>query len=778
MTLLCVRRRLLLLLGFLLVAGVLGGGWYAYEKGFSKKWRGFVTNEFRKRGVEVSLRQLALDPVRGLVARDVRIYDTRDRRRTLAVIDEILLVINYANFFKNEPFIEALDLREARLVLPLDPKNSQGPAIEINRLSGHLLLPPQQIYLSRLDAEVNGVQISASGRLINPQAFRYKPSASGERPLIAVVERIIAELKAIKFEAEPPRLELRFSGDIAQPGQIFVEGSLSGKKVRREKYRLEELYLQAGYRDGVIEIAQLKASDAKGNLDASGRFEVATGQGSLRLRSDLDALAFAGAFGFAGPWEDFVAYGPPQFEFTAKAKLGANPSLGVVGQVAMPRFAYRAAVFESLVGDFSWKDGQWSARDIRLVHRTGEVRGDILNAPGECRAQFTSSINPRALGPVLTGPMAEALAQFEFSDSPEIEFKVHGSEPRLEMCAIQAQIKLGRSSFRNVAARSLVATVGFKERKLTIAPFQLERKEGSATGGVIVDFARDQVVLEKIRANVFPHEVMTWFAPELVQDVVPYRFVRKPPNLAVDGIVGTKEGKKTRLGIEIDAPTGFDHLFLKKNLSFPNVTGKLWFADDRLKITGVTAALFGGKLRGNADISLVREKPGHTVEMQLENVDFASVTKLYFDYETSKGRFDAVYNFTGAGDDPRAMRGRAEIAVRDGNVFAIPFLGPFSGILNSIVPGMGLDVAQKASGSFAVADGVINTDDLVVVGNGFSLMGNGKLMFVEDAIDFNVRINAHGLPGVLLFPVSKLFEYVSDEKLSKPKWRSKALPRL
>ena len=41
-----------------------------------------------------------------------------------------------------------------------------------------------------------------------------------------------------------------------------------------------------------------------------------------------------------------------------------------------------------------------------------------------------------------------------------------------------------------------------------------------------------------------------------------------------------------------------------------------------------------------------------------------------------------------------------------------------------------------------------------------------------------MRINAQGLPGVLLFPVSKLFEYTADEKLSKPVWRAKMLPKL
>ena len=75
-----MRRVLLTLLALFLA--VLGTGiWYAAEKGFTSKWRRYVTEEFRKRGVEVTLKKLMLDPWRGLVAKEVRVFDARDRRR-------------------------------------------------------------------------------------------------------------------------------------------------------------------------------------------------------------------------------------------------------------------------------------------------------------------------------------------------------------------------------------------------------------------------------------------------------------------------------------------------------------------------------------------------------------------------------------------------------------------------------------------------------------------------------------------------------------------------
>ena len=44
-------------------------------------------------------------------------------------------------------------------------------------------------------------------------------------------------------------------------------------------------------------------------------------------------------------------------------------------------------------------------------------------------------------------------------------------------------------------------------------------------------------------------------------------------------------------------------------------------------------------------------------------------------------------------------------------------------------------------------------------------------------LDLSVRINAKGIPGLVLFPVSKLFEYVSTGTVSDPEWLPKIIPK-
>lgn len=771
-------RRVLLALFSLFLAVVLGAGWYVYKQGFTRKWREQVTAEFRQRGVEVSLRRLTLDPFRGLVGSELKIYDARDRRRLLAVFDEVLLGVNYANLFRGKTFLDSLDLREAKLALPIDPEQPQGAKIEISRLNARLFLPPQQVYLAHAEAEIFGVQISASGRLINPQVFRPKDDGKKSPAGWATwATRLIEELKGLKFEGPPPVISCSFSGDLAEPEKVAVDVALWGERIRRQGYLLHSLYLGANYREGVVDLKQLTVTDGAGSLRASGTYRPATREADLNLRSSLDLQALAAAFRLAPQLGEFVFYAPPALEVAARASFGEQPRWEAIGHAALKKFAYRSVIFDGLTLDYSWDGLRWSARGVRLQHRTGEARGDVLQVPGEFRARLNSSINPKALQPLFSGAALDTLLQFDFRDSPQLELEARGAEISREALSVTGKLKLGGASYRGVPAESLTASFRYADRGLTISPFRVQRTEGGGGGGLFFDFKRNEVRLDKIRGSVNPAEVAMWIEPNLVKDIAPYRFHTRP-NLSIDGLVHTKGGKTTKLAIDVDAPAGMDYTFLKRDLRSSQIAAKLNFTSDRLKISELSAALFGGRLRGGAEICLVKEKPSHTATVQVENMDFASLTKLYFNYDGSQGRLNGRYDFSGRGGDARTMTGRGELAVNDGNVFAIPFLGPLSGILNTIVPGMGYNVARNATAAFTIQSGVIDAPNVEIQGQGFSMLGGGKLFFLDDKMDFDMRINAQGLPGVLLFPVSKLFEYTADDKLSKPTWRPKMLPKL
>lgn len=409
-----VRRFYLILLA-LLGGGLLAAGWYAYDRGFTRKWRSFVASEFRKRGVELRVSKLTLEPFRGIIAKNVKIYDARDQRRVLAVIDEMRLVINWANLVQGRTFLDALDLTKATLSLPIDPEKPRGPKIDITGLSGRLFLPPQQIYLSRLEADLYGVHLTASGRLINPQKFRPATTTEGLNPraIATVAAMIIEELHALKFAGAPAELTLHFSGDFAAPEKMFGEVTLWAERATWRELPIDKFHLAGTYREGRFEIRQLVASDAVGVIQLSGQYDFAQAAAAVSLRSTLDLAPWMRAFGRGPTLQEITLHGAPTLELTGRLLLDGAPELRLLGHVSIPRFSYRAVEFQGFTADFSSDGERWSARDLRIVHPTGEITGDILHLPGDVRARLKNTIEPEVLRPVLTGPAGEWLRKAE-----------------------------------------------------------------------------------------------------------------------------------------------------------------------------------------------------------------------------------------------------------------------------------------------------------------------------------------------------------------------------
>ena len=279
--------------------------------------------------------------------------------------------------------------------------------------------------------------------------------------------------------------------------------------------------------------------------------------------------------------------------------------------------------------------------------------------------------------------------------------------------------------------------------------------------------------ISNIKSSLNPAEVIFWIDPKVSNTVAPYKF-RRPPSVTANGLYQFRGGKNTRLEIKVEGANGMDYVFLGKTLPFDRISARLLFTNDRLQIIDLRGALLAGTLRGNADISLARNDPRYRANISVSQINFPLLTNLYYNYKTALGLLSGTYDFTGLGSDPRTMRGRGKVEVTNGDVFAIPIFGPLSGILNRILPGSGYSIAHKASADFKIDEGTIHTDDFDADGTLFSMLGHGDVHFLDDKLDFSLRLNMKG-PGVLLTPVYKLLEYAGTGSLKKPDWRPAVL---
>ena len=750
------------------------GGWYLANRGFSREWRTTVANELRKRGVEASVRRLTLDPFRGLVAQDVRVYDFKNRDRPLAVISEVLLDINYAALLHGQPFLNALDVRNANVTFPNPGGDPKAPRAQLQQFRAHVYFPPEQIFIRQAEGVFCGVRISAAGQLL--KRADYKPTrvvnAEEWQQRLQRLQRFAAQLQAFNFAGGPPTLQVKFSGDLSQMEQARVEATFRGDRMQRGTYEFKSLLAAAEWTEQKLNLTQCEWRDDAGAFAGRASWSAATKTGDFEAQSTVNVKGLLEAFGAGNLLADASFAAPPKLELSGSFTFAAGaPRLRTVGHVALGSFAFKTVPFLSLTADYSWDGERVMLRDVRLRHASGEIHADLLDAPGDFRLDIESSVNPGALRGLAAEGIAKFLGDWEWPRSPSVRMGIRGASRSAQTWNGTGTIQQQRTRFRGIWMNSLAANVRLAPGALTFDDLRVTRDEGAGTGAFTYDFAHHEVRVHNVKTTLRPVEAIHWIEPKLHKVVVPYKF-RGAPQLTANGVVTFGGRRETRLEIGVEAPAGMDYVFIGKTLPFDRVRGDLFITDDHVQLSKMEGVLFGGVVHGTADISASKEDKRHSAKITVSGIDFPRLTKLYFDFETARGELEGTYDFQGEANNTRVMRGAGKIRVSNGDVFAIPIFGPLSGFVSAIIPGAGYSVAKQATASFTIRDGVIRTDDFKVSGKLFGMIGKGAIHFLEDRLDFDVRIDAKGA-GVLLTPVYELFEYKGEGSLAKPNWHPK-----
>ncbi|HEY0725326.1 MAG TPA: AsmA-like C-terminal region-containing protein, partial [Pyrinomonadaceae bacterium] len=587
-----------------------------------------------------------------------------------------------------------------------------------------------------------------------------------------LVQRVAAELGRFTFAGGPPSLQVTFTGDLAEMENARFAATLSGERLQRGPYEIKALSAAADWSEQKLNLRQLEWTDAGGIFASRASWNAMTNQLEFQARSSINAKQFLEAFGLGKILADANFSSPPNLEFSGSGSFSdAIPHLRALGRVTADNFSYKGVPLLSLAADFSWDGERTMLREVKLRHDSGELLADFLDAPGDFRLNLESSLNPSAFRAIAPPDLRQFLSEWEWTRSPAVRLALRGTSRAPQSWKGEGTVAVQRTRFRGVWMNNASANLQFADGAINFTDLRVVRDEGAGTGAFTYDPVHHEVRLDRVKTTLRPTDAIYWVEPNLFKVVTPYKF-RAPPSLTANGVVQYRGGKNTRLVITIDAPTGLDYVFLGKTLGFERARGNLLITDQRVQLSEVEGTLFGGKVRGSADISVARDDPRYSAKVTVEGIDFPRLTDLYFKYQTAHGQLSGSYDFHGLGDDARTMSGSGKIKVANGDVFAIPVFGPLSGLISAVIPGAGYSVAKQATASFTTREGIIRTEDFKVSSKLFGMLGHGNVYFLDNKLDFDIRINAEG-PGVLLTPVYKLFEYKGEGTLAKPNWHPK-----
>jgi hypothetical protein len=298
------------------------GGWYLANRGFSREWRTTVANELRKRGVEASVRRLTLDPFRGLVAQDLRIYDFKNRDKPLATISEVSLDINYAALLHRQPFINAIDVRDADVTFPNPGGDPNAPKAQLKQFRAHVYFPPSR---SHQPGGRHFLRRPHLGDRSVDQAERLPADAGRHRRGMATTHAAPAADRGGIAGDHACRRSRDAAGEVLRRPRANGRRAHRGEPARRaappRRVRDPEDQRDGEWKDRKLNIAQFTWTDSAGEFNARASWSALTKEADLQAQSSVNAKAALEAFGFANLVRDLTFATPPVIEFTGNAEF-------------------------------------------------------------------------------------------------------------------------------------------------------------------------------------------------------------------------------------------------------------------------------------------------------------------------------------------------------------------------------------------------------------------------------------------------------------------------
>ena len=731
--------------------------------------------------VEVQIGKLALDPFIGLLAKNVVVRETKHHGRTLGTLDTLAISLNLSQLMHRSLVVDRLSLFNASASIPLN-ENDPAARLKVEDIHGEIVVLGDRLRLSLLEGVIAGIQIKISGEILNPLDFKMEPptdTADATNPL-AALNSITRTLAEFSFPDGPPVFVADFEIDATHPDSLKVPHfRLSSPRIAHKKGSLASLNISGEYAHGILRIPIIQLKDKQGILQASGEWDRNKSKSTVSLISSLNPTSFLHSLApNNGEIQKLNFTEPPRLDAEIEMLFGSEkPEFHVTGNFAAPSILFDTVSFTDVGCSFAWKDGLFYARDILVKTQRGALEGNLWIAKDDLRIVLHNTIPPTDLTPLVGTKARDVLNSTEFTQTPDITVSLQS--PNLDFANMRGKghLKLGRTAMRGAWMDRVESDFEISNACATFNNILVSSGDGRATGIVAYDVGKQEVRLEKIRSTLVPLDVMTWIDPRIAKTITPYRF-HSAPNLVVQGKVHMRDPTKNNLAIQVESPAGLDYDLINKTLSFGRTSAKVDILNNRVVANVKRADLMGGNVAVEANVSINPLDPVFSANLTLSRVNFSKLTDLYFGYDDSKGVLSGKYQFNARMKEESQMIGKGSLRIEDGNVFAIPLLGPFSYILGTVIPGVVYNHARTATADFTVANEKVTTKNIEIQGRGFSMYGDGNIHLLTGGLDMSMRINAQGIPGLVFFPVSKLFEYYSNGTMAEPNWSPKIIPRI
>jgi hypothetical protein len=224
-------------------------------------------------------------------------------------------------------------------------------------------------------------------------------------------------------------------------------------------------------------------------------------------------------------------------------------------------------------------------------------------------------------------------------------------------------------------------------------------------------------------------------------------------------------------GYDVEVRAGrFPYAVFGRKLPFEEVRADVHNREGIARID-IAADVLGGGMTLKGNLNENREPTAYDGELRMNALSYQRFAQVYSPGNESVGDISGHFKFTGRMNDWKVLKGGGALMILNGNLLALPVLGPLTPIIGAFLPSpiKGYNVAKKADCTFEVSDGFIVTENIEAESSAFRIFSRGNVDFIRDDIDFNAEVRMRGL-GILLFPVTQLLAYKGSGTIGDTKW--------
>jgi hypothetical protein len=261
------------------------------------------------------------------------------------------------------------------------------------------------------------------------------------------------------------------------------------------------------------------------------------------------------------------------------------------------------------------------------------------------------------------------------------------------------------------------------------------------------------------------------FHPSLADDLETYRFAR-PPALTASGLVDLTPANRTNLTVAFTTPATADYEFLGQTVTLRQPSATVVIRGPVVQVRDLRAQVFGGPAKGDIKVS-----PNNRVSFDAswEDLAMSEINETYQLGYTAGGQVTGRLEGEMTAGRIETLDGKGLLAIERSVLFSAPALGLLSKVLSRLVgeERAGFERAKSAFATFTVDNGVLHTRDFHTSTTSLVFAGDGSVNLADGTLDFNIRVNARGLLGVVTFPLKPirgLFQFRGTGTLHDPNW--------